>query len=55
MLSLEKSWYTLGEEILAGRNFRGNKSWRNWREFNLADDEYFVIWRELNLADVKYR
>ena len=29
--------YTLGEEILAGRKFGGNKIWRNWREFNLAD------------------
>ena len=28
---------TLGEEILAGRKFGGNKIWRNWREFNLAD------------------
>ena len=31
------SQITLGEEILAGRKFGGNKSWRNWREFNLAD------------------
>ena len=29
--------HTLGEEILAGRKFGGNKIWRNWREFNLAD------------------
>ena len=32
-----KAATTLGEEILAGRKFGGNKIWRNWREFNLAD------------------
>ena len=32
---------TLGEEILAGRKFGGNKIWRNWREFNLADANKF--------------
>ena len=42
---------TLGEEILAGRKFGGNKIWRNWREFNLADGGKHIFWRELNLAD----
>ena len=41
---------TLREEILAGRKFGGNKIWRNWREFNLADGGKHIFWRELNLA-----
>ena len=34
---LSRKWNTLGVEILAWRKFGGNKIWRNWREFNLAD------------------
>ena len=34
---LSLSLTTLGGEILAGRNFSGNKIWRKWWEFNLAD------------------
>ena len=42
---------TSGEEILAGRKFGGNKIWRNWREFNLADAKKCKFWREFNLAN----
>ena len=42
---------TLGEGILACRKFGGNKIWRNWRDFNLADGGKHLFWRELNLAD----
>ena len=31
--------FNISEIYLRGRNF-GNKIWRNWREFNLADGEY---------------
>ena len=34
---LSLSLTTLGGETLAGRNFSGNKIWRKWREFSLAD------------------
>ena len=37
MITITNNTYTLGKEILAGRNFGGNKIWRNWREFHLAD------------------
>ena len=36
----KKDLLTLGEESLAGRKISGNKIWRNWREFNLADSKY---------------
>ena len=40
----------LGEEILVGRKFGGNKILWNWREFNLADGGKHIFWRELKLA-----
>ena len=36
---------TLGEEILAGRKFGGNKIWRNWRMQKNVNFGRNLIWR----------
>ena len=40
----------LGEEILEGRTFIGNKIWQNWWESNLVDDGKHIYWQKLHLA-----